>query len=113
MQVLVVDDEIAIVDLVADILNDEGHAVEKAYDGRSALAMLRAGLRPQVVITDVMMPNLDGMGLYHAIRSEIGAHIGVLLMSAGKKINLLDPRAAFLPKPFSMIDLLDGLEGLA
>lgn len=113
MQVLVVDDEIAIVDLVADMLSDEGHEVAKAHDGRGALSLLRAGLRPQVVITDMMMPNLDGMGLYHAIRNEIDHHTGVLLMSAGKRFEMQDPRARFLAKPFSLDDLLDALEMLA
>ena len=114
MQVLVVDDEIAIVDLLADMLQDEGYEVARAHDGRSALAMLRAGLRPHVVITDLMMPNLDGMGLYRAIRSEFAEfRIGVVLMSAGKKIALDDHRATFIPKPFSVIDLLDAIERLA
>lgn len=113
MQVLVVDDEIAIVDLVADMLSDEGHEVAKAHDGRSALALLRSGFRPQVVITDMMMPNLDGLGLYHAIRNEISTQTGVLLMSAGKRFDIRDSRAAFLAKPFSLDDLLDALELLA
>lgn len=113
MQVLVVDDEIAIVDLVADMLSDEGHSVTTAHNGRSALAILRAGLRPHVVVTDVMMPNLDGFGLYQAIRAELGSQIGVLLMSAGKKADLKDARAAFISKPFSINDLLDALDGLS
>ena len=114
MQVLVVDDEIAIVDLLADMLGDEGYDVARAHDGRSALGLLRSGLRPHVVITDLMMPNLDGLGLYRAIRNEF-AHerIGVLLMSAGKQINLDDSQAAFMSKPFSIIDLLDAIERLA
>jgi CheY-like chemotaxis protein len=114
MQVLVVDDEIAIVDLLADMLSDEGYQVAKAHDGRTALALLRAGMRPQIVITDLMMPNLDGIGLYHAIRSEFPRdRIGVLLMSAGKKARIDDPHALFLPKPFSVVDLLDAIERLA
>lgn len=113
MQVLVVDDEIAIVDLVADMLVDEGHSVTTAHDGRSALALLRGGLRPNVVVTDVMMPNLDGWGLYQAIRKELGDQVGVIIMSAGKQINLRDHRAMFVPKPFSILDLLDALEQLS
>lgn len=112
MQVLVVDDEIAIVDLVADMLVDEGHSVTTAHDGRSALALLRGGLRPQVVITDVMMPNLDGWGLYQAIRQELGSRIGIIIMSAGKKVALKDPRALFVPKPFSILNLLNALDQL-
>ena len=114
MQVLVVDDEIAIVDLLADMLSDEGYDVARAHDGRSALMLLRSGLRPHVVITDLMMPNLDGVGLYRAIRNEFShERIGVLLMSAGKQINLDDAQAAFMSKPFSIIDLLDAIERLA
>lgn len=114
MQILVVDDEIAIVDLLADMLSDEGYEVAKAHDGRSALAMLRAGLRPQVIITDLMMPNLDGIGLYHAVRNEFPQQrIGIVLMSAGKRARIDDPAAIFLPKPFSVVDLLDAIERLA
>lgn len=111
MQVLIVDDEIAIVNLLAEVLADEGHQVEKAHDGRRALAMLRAGLRPDVVITDVMMPYLDGMGLYQAIRGEFGdLQIGLVLVSAGKKVKLNDSRAMFVSKPFSVDDIIDAVE---
>lgn len=114
MRVLVVDDEIAITDLLADVLSDEGYEVAKAHDGRTALAMLRDGLRPQVIITDLMMPNLDGIALYHAIRDEFPDDpIGVILMSAGKQTRVQDSRVVFLPKPFSIMDLLDAIERLA
>jgi len=115
MQVLVVDDEMAIVELLADILGDEGYDVAWAYDGRSALGMLRSEVRPHVVITDLMMPNLDGMGLYHAIRSEFSdVQIGVVLMSAGgQKVELNDAHATFMPKPFSVDDLLAAIDSIA
>jgi CheY-like chemotaxis protein len=115
MQILVVDDETAIVDLLNDILSDEGYDVVTAHDGKSALALLRNGLRPAVVITDLMMPNLDGMGLYRAIRSELSTQrTGVVLVSAGNnKVQLNDPRAVFVPKPFSIDQLLTTIERLA
>jgi len=114
MQVLIVDDEIAIVELLADLLSFEGYEVTRAHNGKVALGMLRAGLRPEVVVTDVMMAELDGLGLYHAIRSELSDEpIGVLLMSAGKEIHIDDPHAAFIAKPFSIPDLLDAIERLA
>jgi CheY-like chemotaxis protein len=115
MKVLVVDDEIAIVELITDVLSDEGYEVVSAHDGRSALKLLRSGNHPEVVITDLMMPNLDGMGLYHAIRSEFPDQpIGVLLMSAGRRqIELDDSHAAFMPKPFSVEDMLVAIERLA
>ena len=70
MLVLIVDDEVAIVELLAELLTDEGYQVQTAFDGRSALALLQAGLEPAVVITDIMMPGLDGWALYRAIRTE-------------------------------------------
>ena len=113
MQILVVDDEIAIVNLLAEVLSDEGHEVEKAHDGRSALALLRAGLRPRVIVTDVMMPNLDGIGLYTAVRREFATdNIGMVLVSAGKQIKLSDRRAVFVSKPFGVMDIIDAVEGL-
>lgn len=112
MQVLVVDDEIAIVDLVADVLIEEGYTVTTAYDGLGARQLLRGGLRPDVIITDVMMPGLDGWELYKVIRHELGQQIGVIVMSAGKQIDLTDPRTRFMPKPFGVADLLDRLDDL-
>ena len=115
MKILVVDDEIAIVELLTDILSDEGYDVVSAHDGKSALTLLRTGLRPAIVITDLMMPNLDGMGLYRALRSELNAQqIGVIMVSAGNnKVELDDPRAVFVPKPFSIDQLLTIIERLA
>ncbi len=113
MLVLVVDDEVAIVELLAELLSDEGYQVQTAYDGRSALSLLRTGLKPRVVITDIMMPGLDGWALYHALRAELPlADVGVILMSAGRgrPTAFSDPRATFVTKPFSVYDMLDAIE---
>ena len=113
MLVLVVDDEIAIVELLAELLADEGYEVKAAYDGRNALALLQTGLRPEVVITDIMMPGLDGWGLYHALRTDLPLEeVGVVLMSAGRNrpADLHDPHAIFITKPFSVSDMLDAIE---
>jgi two-component system, OmpR family, alkaline phosphatase synthesis response regulator PhoP len=112
MQVLIVDDEVAIVELLAELLTDEGYEVHTAHDGRNALALLRNGLQPSVIITDVMMPGLDGWALYGAIR-EIPTFraTGVVLMSAGRArpSELPDPRATFIAKPFNVFDILDAI----
>ena len=112
MLVLVVDDEVAIVELLAELLTDEGYQVHSAYDGRSALSLLRTGLRPTVVITDIMMPGLDGWALYRAIRDELPHTVGVVLMSAGRlqPLELDDPHATFVVKPFTINEMLDAIE---
>ncbi len=116
MLVLIVDDEVAIVELLAELLTDEGYQVHTAYDGRSALSLLRTGLQPTVVISDIMMPGLDGWALYHALRDDRSLHnVGVVLMSAGRArpTELVDPRATFVTKPFSVYEMLDAIERVA
>ncbi len=120
MLVLVVDDEVAIVELLAELLTDEGYDVHTAFDGRSALTLLRSGLRPVVIITDIMMPGLDGWGLYRAIREELDLHqAGIVLMSAGRPdpmsasranpTQLPDARVTFVAKPFNVFDMLEAI----
>ncbi len=116
MLVLVVDDEVAIVELLAELLSDEGYQVQTAYDGRSALALLRSGLKPEVLVTDIMMPGLDGWAVYRAVRSELAVgDLGVVLMSAGRgqPEDFADPRATFVTKPFSVYDMLQAIEHVA
>jgi CheY-like chemotaxis protein len=112
MLVLVVDDEVAIVELLAELLTDEGYDVQTAYDGRNALALLQSGLRPAVIITDIMMPGLDGWGLYDAIRGQFGLKdAGIILMSAGRAQprHLTDPQVTFVAKPFNVFDMLEAI----
>ena len=55
------------------ILEDEGYRVVEAEDGARALALLAAGLRPWLLLTDLRMPVLDGRGLLAAIARLPGA----------------------------------------
>jgi len=58
--VLLVDDDQAILDGVGEFLGEEGFKVVAADNGAAALAHLRAGLRADVILLDVMMPVMDG-----------------------------------------------------
>lgn len=104
--VLVVDDEWRIVDLLADLLEDEGYTVARAYDGAGALEAV-ARCRPDLVIADVMMPRLDGLALTAELRRR-GMTMPVILMSA-----VVRPRAnnvIFVPKPFDIDAVLALIE---
>jgi PAS domain S-box-containing protein len=87
------------------------HAVEAVGDGVQALAAARAR-RPDLILSDVMMPRLDGLGLLKALRSEAGLReVPVILLSAraGEEARLegLDAGADdYLAKPFSARELL-------
>ena len=58
--VLIVDDDTDVRQALSELLQDEGYCVEGAADGRDALAKLRDGLRPGVILLDLMMPGMNG-----------------------------------------------------
>jgi len=104
--VLIVDDERYIVDLLSDLLEDEGYEVLRAADGQAALDVLDRH-QPDLVVADVMMPRIDGVRLLSIIR-EHDKELPVILMSAA-----VTPRmdgVPFLPKPFDIDDLLALIE---
>ncbi len=67
--VLVVDDDRKIVQLVRAYLERDGHRVVAAHDGRAALATFEAE-RPDLVVLDLMLPELDGYEVCRRIRAE-------------------------------------------
>ena len=68
--VLVVEDDAAVRLSLAGVLEGEGWSVRAAADGAEALALLRDGLRPRLVLLDLLMPVLHGWGLMAEIRSD-------------------------------------------
>ena len=64
--ILIVDDEPEVASLLAEILEDDAHRVETAYNGLAALDKLRDGTY-DLIISDLRMPHLDGPGLYREV----------------------------------------------
>src|SRR5947209_3988008 len=86
--ILVVDDEQPVVDLLTDMLEDEGHTVIPAYNGRTALEIV-AHQAVDLVISDVMMPFVDGVQLCKRVREEHDRRsLPIILMSAALPPNL-------------------------
>jgi two-component system, OmpR family, response regulator MprA len=101
--VLVVEDEPAVREVVADLLQDEGYAVRQASDGLQAIDELQAD-DVDLVLSDVRMPRLDGPSLARRLRGR-GHAVPVVLMSAvDVEVDL--PGVRFLPKPFDRDHLL-------
>ena len=102
--VLVVEDEPAIRDLMAILLEEEGYAVHQAADGLEALEAI--GQHPvDFILSDVKMPRLDGASLAHELRAR-GSPLPVLLMSAVyAEVDL--PGVRFMRKPINCEHLLD------
>ena len=106
-RIFVAEDDAVIRELLRDLLESEGYVVELAEDGQAALERLR-DFCPDLVITDMVMPRLDGSQLRAAAKHE-GCAARFILMSAMRKYGPL-PDAVFLPKPFEIDQLLSLVE---
>jgi DNA-binding NtrC family response regulator len=116
--ILVVDDELGIRDLLFEILNDEGHAVEVAENAAQA-RMARHAARPDLVLLDIWMPDTDGVSLLKEWAGAGLLNMPVIMMSGHATIDTAVEATrigaqAFLEKPITMQKLLKAVEqGLA
>lgn len=110
--VLVVEDDPTILQLLQVNFEMEGFVVLTAEDGQQGLAVARES-SPDVVVSDVMMPNMSGLELLAALKSaDATKGIPVLLLSAKAQAadvrNGLDAGAEdYVTKPFEPLDLID------
>lgn len=114
--VLVVEDEGGVRDAILDILTTEGYRVAAAEDGRDALDMLHAGMRPSLILLDLRMPNLSGRDFLMALQERPDLTAPVIVVSAhhdptdqlaGQRID------GYLRKPFSVDDLMSVVSAYA
>lgn len=106
--VLVVDDEYAIADLLAELLGDEGYRVITASDGAHALRAV-ANETPDCALIDLMMPRMNGIELIKAMQADPRlAEVPVILMSAAMRSHYLAELgiSGVLQKPFTLPELL-------
>jgi DNA-binding response OmpR family regulator len=114
-RILVVDDDPRACQAVARLLADEGYEASVAADGEEASGLLHS-LRPDLVVTDLNMPRLDGWGLLQRVRSILPG-TPVLVMSArgpGDAAASIDglPPADFFAKPVAIDALLARIHDL-
>jgi two-component system, OmpR family, alkaline phosphatase synthesis response regulator PhoP len=109
-RIYVVDDEPDMVELLATVLKGEGHEIETYTDGRAALARVLEE-PPDLLLLDLMMPDLDGFELLKLLRLDSrGRNVVVLVVSARTghraQIETLQLGAnAYIYKPFSPREL--------
>ena len=84
--ILVVDDELGIRDLLSEILNDEGHAVELAENAAQARAA-RSRQQPDLVLLDIWMPDTDGVTLLKEWAGSGQLTMPVIMMSGHASID--------------------------
>ncbi|HEX4352883.1 MAG TPA: response regulator [Kofleriaceae bacterium] len=116
--ILVVDDEFALVDTLKDFLEAVGYRVDVAHNGAEALEAIALS-RPDLVITDLMMPIMGGKELLATIRADPAlAAIPAILVSAARRQVAIPAGAEFpsfskfLRKPFTLKPLMDAIAEL-
>ena len=112
MDVVVIDDEVEVRNLIGDALSDNGHKIYLANDGRAGLELITS-LKPDLVISDFQMPNLNGGELVEIVRNlnnELSV-IPIILMSgkfnASSEISHLNNGVDIcFRKPFNINELV-------
>ncbi|MDI4634890.1 response regulator [Pelomonas sp. V22] len=112
--ILVVDDELGIRALLSEILTDEGHSIELAENAAQARAV-RERMRPDLVLLDIWMPDVDGISLLKEWGSSGQLSMPVIMMSGHGTIDTAVEATkfgaiAFLEKPITLQKLLRAVE---
>lgn len=115
IQVLLVDDERALTNLVTMALRHEGWLVETAHGGHDAITTF-AEVKPDVVVLDIMLPDLDGLQILEQIRTA-ATYTPVLFLTARDTVpdrvtGLTAGADDYMTKPFSLEELVARLRGL-
>lgn len=116
-KILVVDDDAELVELVSFNLKQAGYSVGTAADGVEALKKALS-LMPDLIILDVMMPELDGFAVCEILRRDsTTASIPIIMLTAlsselGRMAGLGSGATDFLSKPFSPRLLIERVENL-
>jgi DNA-binding NtrC family response regulator len=111
-KILVIDDDAAIRDVIFQLLQDGGHTLTMAENGREGVALFRAN-RPDLVITDIIMPEQEGIETLKQIR-QIQPDAKVVVVSGGGRLGnepYLDVARAMgaldtIEKPFDPDDFI-------
>ncbi len=106
--ILIVDDEPKIVQLARDYLEHAGFAVSTAFDGKTALAVVRSD-KPDLIVLDLGLPQLDGLDVTRSIRKD--SNVPIIMLTArseetDKLIGLELGADDYITKPFSPKELV-------
>ncbi|QGQ95559.1 DNA-binding response regulator [Paenibacillus psychroresistens] len=114
IQILIADDDQEIAKLIKIYLSNEGYHILEAYNGRDALELIRKESL-QLVILDIMMPEMDGLEVCRAVRAD--SVIPILMLSAkaedmDKIMGLMTGADDYMVKPFNPLELLARVKSL-
>jgi CheY-like chemotaxis protein len=111
-KILVVEDEADLLQMIKTMLQSVGE-ITLARDGQEALDILKSGFRPNVIVTDLMMPRIDGLALAKMLKTDpnIGNIPLVMLTAKAGPMDMITGINAgarhYVTKPFKAADLID------
>lgn len=113
-KVLVVDDDLAILELMSRIINKSGYDVESASDAEEALKLIIEN-EFQLVISDISLPGMSGIELFKKVRNKYGSPKFIFM--SGYAVDdmdepILEGAAGFFPKPFQIGSVMDKISKL-
>lgn len=113
-RILVVDDEFGIAEVLEAVLDDAGHEVAIAINGRQALQKIHE-IAPDIVLLDFMMPVMDGPSMLRTLRATTAsAQLPVVMISSLPEgtidASLHGLYAAFIRKPFKLREVLETVD---
>ena len=109
---LLVDDDADIRESLQLVLEDLGYRVRIAVNGKDALDNLHGGPKPDVIVTDLMMPVMNGFELLQVLRNDPAfGGIPIVVMSANRGYDASDLKVKeMIRKPFEIADLARSLQ---
>jgi two-component system sensor histidine kinase ChiS len=110
MNILIVDDDALVVKALSTHLADEGHIVRSAKDGSEANDFMENENKPDLIILDLLMPNISGLTFMTILRNFHHYSIPVIVISSLQKGDILAAQAGFsgidfVAKPFSFEEI--------
>jgi CheY-like chemotaxis protein len=116
-QVLLIDDDPDILEVIDLVLTSRDYQVVTARNGAEALRLLRAGLMPDVILLDLMMPVMSGWEFRaEQLKEPRWAGIPVVALSGDQRAVMADPamgNVEWLAKPVTLVQLLAVVERLS
>jgi Response regulators consisting of a CheY-like receiver domain and a winged-helix DNA-binding domain len=113
-KVLVVEDDVMMRDMLSMYLSEEGYSVRQAGTGEEGLRIVQ-DFMPDIVLLDLMLPDMDGMGVCASIRER--SHVPIMILSmkseVSERVHALKAGADdYMCKPFSMHEMTARVEAL-
>lgn len=117
-KIIYIDDDIEMIYLIKMILERKGYEIISINDGLESVEIIKKE-QPDLVMLDLMMPNIDGWDIYHQLKSnEITSEIPVIIISAkaqpiDKVLGLQIAKVNnYISKPFRPQELIDSIENI-